>query len=86
LTYCPDPLYADDSTRSCVASCPVEMFYQIVGSLRICTSKCYPNYYSNQSQICVTAANCPSSPAKYYGDDLSGLCVQNCPNNSNTYA
>jgi hypothetical protein len=87
LAQCPTTLYADDSTRLCVNTCPTGKFYQINGtSLRICTSKCYPNFYANSSQVCVDASLCPSAPLKLYGDDLSGLCVISCPVNSGTYA
>jgi hypothetical protein len=83
VDYCPDALYADISTRTCVKKCPIGQFYQIWNQsgtiVRICTDKCYPNYYANISGICVVASECPSSPVKYYGDSLSGKCVTKCP-------
>lgn len=73
---CPSPTYADKSTRKCVDTCPTASYYQISGSERICTERCYPNYYADLSDECVTATNCPSSPVLYYGDDSTNLCVE----------
>ena len=44
---CPSPTYADKSTRTCVDTCPSASYYQISGSERICTERCYPNYYAD---------------------------------------
>ena len=44
---CPNPTYADKSTRTCVNTCPSGSFYQISGSERICTERCYPSFYAD---------------------------------------
>lgn len=69
-----------------MSECPTGQFYQVVNTLRICTDRCYPNYYADIEDICVIATSCPSSPVQFYGDDLTAMCVQECPYNSNTFA
>lgn len=47
----------------------------VYNAIRLCVDICYPNYYANESRVCVSATSCPSSPVAYYGDDSTGLCV-----------
>lgn len=83
---CPGTKWGDPDTRTCVDTCPVSTYYQVYGSARLCTSRCYPNYYADLSKVCVSALSCPSSPVMYYGDDLTNLCVRECPIDGYTFA
>lgn len=84
---CPPTTWGEPDTRQCVTTCPVGTYYQVYGSARLCVSRCYPNYYAGLDRVCVNAlGGCPTTPVMYYGDDLSNLCVQECPYNSSTYA
>jgi hypothetical protein len=76
ISDCPGTTWGDPDLRKCVATCPYNTYYQIYGTARLCTSRCYPNYYANLQRVCVAAADCPETPVMYYGDDLSNMCVE----------
>lgn len=46
------------------------------GSSPKCTLRCPSNYYANPvNKICVAGGACPTTPAKYFSDDTTNLCV-----------
>lgn len=86
-TVCPSSFYADDTTRKCVTTCPVNTYYYVNGVLRQCVIRCPANTYANLNKTCVAAASCSTgTTVPYFGDDLSNRCVTSCPTGANTYA
>ena len=83
---CPGTTWGDPDSRHCVETCPTGTYYQVSGSHRVCTSRCYANYYANLQGVCVAAMSCPATPVPYYGDDTTNLCVTECPYDKGTYA
>jgi hypothetical protein len=72
---CPSPTYGIGLMGICVNVCPIDTYYMVYSSIRLCVDICYPNYYADVSRTCVSATSCPSSPVAYFGDDSTGLCV-----------
>lgn len=69
-------LYAQNSTRSCVAFCDVGWFG--LNTTRICTQSCPSPYYADPSTTfcelkCFIGAD-------RFADNISRSCVTNCPN------
>lgn len=78
---CPSTTYADYNSSRCVTACPVGTFY-MDGTTPNCTTRCPNNYYANPiNKMCVPGSSCPSSPAPYFADDTTNLCVAACPAN-----
>ena len=66
-------LYGDNTTKKCVATCPVGYFADEM--MKICTQLCSMGYGDNTTRKCVM--NCPT---KYFADDQTRMCVLKCPN------
>jgi len=73
--------FADPTTLTCVAVCPISSNLWGDTNIFVCQATCIDNEYRNPAiQQCV--AVCPSDP-ELYADDSTGNCVQVCPG---TYA
>jgi hypothetical protein len=72
--------YADNTTQSCVVSCPQNYYGSMYTGVGMCVSLCDINtlFADNYTKTCVST--CPSSQATF-GDQNTRTCVDVCPLN-----
>ena len=87
---CPAGYYADNSTQSCVSSCPLNpLSYgaNISNSGGVCLSSCLSGTYGdNDTRLCLNSCIFSlANPIKItYADDSTQFCVYICPPGSYT--
>jgi hypothetical protein len=90
VSICPstNSTWGDNSTLSCVLTCPTGSYAQEV-PYRYCVQKCAVDTWGEDiRRTCVTSPlMCPTvNGSYYYAENISTMCVLNCPGPTNTSA
>lgn len=75
---------SDDSTYSCVMSCPSTLYPYLDASTKRCVSACPENvnFFGYLPTGTTTAGNCVNPcPPGYFSDNTTRTCVLTCPSN-----